>query len=394
MNTFELPSYISLVLQKLNEAGKEAYIVGGAVRDHLLGKQPHDFDVATSALPQKTMEVFAGYNMYTNGIKHGTVGVIVDHQAVEITTFRTDAEYLDNRHPDHVTFVRSLKEDIFRRDFTINAMAYHPDKGIIDYVGGQEDLKHGIVRAIGEPKKRFEEDALRILRALRFSARLNFTIEEKTEAALFSERELLQHIARERMSTEFTMLLKEKAGIAVVKKYAEILKYAADFPFENLSLSDDFFEREDSFAFRFAAVLYDLKAENGKEELKRMKLSKAEITHILYLLEEINTDLSDSLIQAEHLRKHSLEGVMELVEFQKRFGYCEEAEEVLSKLKERWESGIYSLNQLAVSGADLTEIPPAKRAGILENLLNRVILEELPNKRDVLLEEIAKMKNT
>ena len=120
---------------------------------------------------------------------------------------------------------------------------------------------------------------------------------------------------------------------------------------------------------------------------------RAEITHILYLLEEIRADLSDPLIQAEHLRKHGLEGTAELVEFQKRFGYCKEAEEVLSALKERFENGIYSLGQLAVSGADLTEIPPAKRAGILENLLDRVILEELPNKREVLLEEIAKMKN-
>ena len=166
-----LPEYIVYITDKLAEKGHEAFVVGGCVRDYLLGQCPKDYDVTTSALPEQIIECFEGERLLANGLKHGTVTVIRDDIPIEITTYRIDGDYKDHRHPEKVEFTSSLKEDLSRRDFTINAMAYSEKTGIVDYFGGKEDLKNGIIRAVGNPYIRFDEDALRILRALRFSSR-------------------------------------------------------------------------------------------------------------------------------------------------------------------------------------------------------------------------------
>nr|WP_319488152.1 CCA tRNA nucleotidyltransferase [uncultured Caproiciproducens sp.] len=202
-----IPPQVETVIQKLNNAGYEAYIVGGCVRDSILGLAPSDWDVTTSALPDETELALSGFKCIKTGIKHGTISVLINHMPVEVTTYRIDGQYSDNRHPDSVRFTRSLKEDLSRRDFTVNALAYNHFDGIIDCFDGMEDLKNRRIRCVGIPDLRFQEDGLRILRALRFSSVLEFTIERNTSLSILNNRDLLDHIARERINSEFTKLL-------------------------------------------------------------------------------------------------------------------------------------------------------------------------------------------
>lgn len=197
-----MPQEVADILVRLNGAGYQAYVVGGCVRDALLGRRPHDWDICTDALPEQVMECFPEQNVYGTGVQHGTVLLRWEGEGYEITTFRTESTYSDHRHPDQVRFVRSLEADLARRDFTINAMAYHPDTGLVDLFGGREDLQRRQIRCVGTPEQRFQEDGLRILRALRFGARYGFAIEGETAAAMHQCKELLGHIAAERILTE------------------------------------------------------------------------------------------------------------------------------------------------------------------------------------------------
>ena len=197
-----LPCGAAYVLRALRAAGHEAYVVGGCVRDSLLGRVPVDWDVTTSALPEETKAVFSGAPVIETGIRHGTVTVLVDGEPVEITTYRVDGPYSDGRRPDSVAFTRSLREDLARRDFTVNAMAWSPETGLADPFGGADDLRGGVIRSVGDPARRFQEDALRILRALRFSAALGFSVEVKTAGALRAGRALLGKVSAERITAE------------------------------------------------------------------------------------------------------------------------------------------------------------------------------------------------
>lgn len=202
-----LPENISCALDMLESAGHEAWVVGGCVRDSLMGIIPHDYDITTSALPAETEQVFAGYRLIETGLKHGTVTVLADGSPIEITTYRVDGEYRDSRRPERVTFTRNIRDDVSRRDFTMNGIAYNPKQGYFDEFGGAEDIKAGVIRCIGKPEKRFREDALRILRGLRFSASLGFEIEENTARAMHDNRELLNKISAERVLSELCGLL-------------------------------------------------------------------------------------------------------------------------------------------------------------------------------------------
>ncbi|MEE0969682.1 MAG: CCA tRNA nucleotidyltransferase [Clostridia bacterium] len=205
----KLPNEVKNVFKILRGAGYEVYIVGGSLRNILMGKDPYDWDMTTSALPGKTSEIFIkkGFTVIETGIKHGTVTVLADKMPIEITTFRLDGEYKDQRHPEKVTFTPSLSEDLARRDFTVNAMAYSDECGIIDLYGGIDDLKANILRAVGDPEKRFREDALRILRAFRFSSEHGFMIEEKTRLAITKCGKGLLKISRERICSELKRIL-------------------------------------------------------------------------------------------------------------------------------------------------------------------------------------------
>ena len=202
-----LPDEVRYIIETLEADGYDAYAVGGCVRDSLLGKEPKDWDVCTSAAPETTLGLFGRHHTIETGLKHGTVTLMLNHRPFEITTYRVDGAYSDHRRPDRVTFVDSLQKDLSRRDFTINAMAYHPSRGIVDFFDGMGDLKAGVIRCVGEAGKRFQEDALRVMRALRFAAALGFTIDSATAAAMHEGKDLLNNIAAERIADELSRLI-------------------------------------------------------------------------------------------------------------------------------------------------------------------------------------------
>ena len=216
------PEYVASIINRLENNGHEAYIVGGSVRDFILHRTPGDFDVTTSALPEQTLEIFKDLRTVPTGLKHGTVTVLSDGHPIEITTFRIDGEYRDSRHPDKVIFTDSITEDLSRRDFTVNAMAFSESRGLVDPFGGKNDLNAKIIRAVGEPKKRFSEDALRIMRAFRFAAQLGFEIEKDTLAAAAEQKNSLERIARERIGAEFIKLIcadKPAYSLGLMREY-------------------------------------------------------------------------------------------------------------------------------------------------------------------------------
>lgn len=217
-----IDSDAKIVLDRLGASGYEAYIVGGCVRDLLMGKTPSDWDICTSALPEEIKSVFSDFKTIDIGLKHGTVAVIFGEKTFEITTMRTEGKYTDNRHPSNVTFVRDIKLDLSRRDFTINAMAYNPNVGLVDVFGGENDVKKGIIKCVGEPDKRFLEDGLRIMRALRFSSVLGFEIDEKTSDSIHKNKSLLNNISRERIQTELVKLIMGEPE-NVLSEYSDVI---------------------------------------------------------------------------------------------------------------------------------------------------------------------------
>lgn len=223
MKEITVPAQVLKILQTLEASGYEAYIVGGCVRDQLLGNWPQDWDIATSAIPEQTMECFKEFDIATDGKKHGTVTVISKKRPYEITTYRADGTYSDLRRPDSVSFVSSLAEDLKRRDFTINAMAFHPGKGLIDPFNGREDLENGIIRCVGDAEKRLLEDALRIMRALRFASTLCFRIDGETRGAMKKQKNLLKSISAERLSAELTKLLQGGWVHRILMAYWDII---------------------------------------------------------------------------------------------------------------------------------------------------------------------------
>ena len=219
----KLTKNVEYILDTIEKAGARADIVGGPVRDHLLGHEPSDYDITTSATPEEVKEIFRAHHTVDTGIKHGTVSLILDGEQYEITTYRVDGEYKDFRHPESVSFTTRIEDDLARRDFTVNAMAYSKKYGLTDVFGGREDLKNGIIRAVGDPHARFSEDALRILRAIRFSSVLDFEIEKNTAQAARELSHLLSRISAERIYTEWTKILSGKNAYAVISKYKDII---------------------------------------------------------------------------------------------------------------------------------------------------------------------------
>lgn len=218
-----LPDNIRTALALLKKAGHRAYIVGGCVRDALMGKEPHDWDIATSALPEEIKSVFKSYRLIETGFRHGTVSVVIDRKPVEITTFRIDGPYSDGRHPDSVSFAPDIRYDLSRRDFTINALAYGDEEWLIDPFGGAADIRDRIIRCVGDPVLRFNEDALRILRGLRFASLMGFDIEGPTAGAMVSCSGLLKNVAQERITSEFCALLLGVNVRRVLSDFREIL---------------------------------------------------------------------------------------------------------------------------------------------------------------------------
>ena len=217
-----IPTPVLCALNTLNAAGYEAYIVGGCVRDSLLDTSPSDYDITTSATPEEMKAVLSDYKIIETGISHGTLTVLSQGNPLEITTFRCDGEYTDHRRPDSVTMTRNLREDLARRDFTVNAMAYSEKNGLIDLYNGKNDLDNRVIRCVGDASRRFEEDALRIMRALRFAATLGFSIEAETSRQIYEKAHLLSYVSAERIATEFCRLICGKNAADIILSYRDV----------------------------------------------------------------------------------------------------------------------------------------------------------------------------
>lgn len=400
------PKYIKNCIEMLEKSGYSAYAVGGAVRDTLLGKEPSDWDVTTSALPDEILSVFADFRTIPTGIKHGTVTVLLENEEngsekapVEITTFRIDGEYRDSRHPESVEFSSDLRDDLSRRDFTVNAMAYNENEGIIDAFCGQNDLKNRIIRAVGDPEKRFCEDALRILRAFRFAAQLQFEIEENTLLAAQKCAPLLKNIARERVGSEFKKLISCEGAVYSLKKMTELGIWQKLFnsPAPDIKLIESITKlRNGSFSTPLAAIIVEY-SENEKDKfLNSLRLSNSEKRLILRLCKIKNFEISENGKKSPavarrflHLYNNIYTDAKEMLIF---FSEKSSDEFVQILEVEREKNNALSISDLAVKGSDilpLTNGDFSKVGKTLEYLLASVIENpDLNTKEDLL--QIAK----
>ena len=390
------------LLDTLHRAGYAAYVVGGCVRDSLLGLTPHDWDLCTSALPQQGMELFGEEKCIPTGLQHGTVTVKQGGGLYEITTFRTEGAYTDGRHPDEVHFVPDVREDLARRDFTINAMAYNEKEGLIDPFGGQADLQSGILRAVGVPHQRFTEDALRILRLYRFAARFGFSIDPPTAQAA---QELCAHldcVSVERIEEELAKLLSAPAlaayldekilGVVLPELSPEAL--AAAKPVVDACPAG-----EQALPVRLAALLLSLGEDGTRRTLRRLRCSNACIEETAVLVREVVSGVPVSLnIYARRLLgKYNLCTVQRLAALGTALQPERSADfAALSELAERLDAdGVCCrVSQLAVNGRDLMAAGVPAGPGIrklLEALLDGVIREEYPNERQALLAAVQQL---
>lgn len=398
--TLPLSPGAAKALALLRGAGYEAWIVGGCVRDALLGLAPKDYDLATSALPEQTKAVFAAWPVVETGLRHGTVTVLLEGEPLEITTYRVDGAYSDARHPDEVTFTRSLREDAARRDFTINAMAYSAEEGLCDPFGGQEDLARGVVRAVGEPLRRFEEDALRILRLYRFAARFGFVIDEATEAAAKQLAAHLDCVSVERIEEELNKLLSAPKPGAYLEP--EVLAFVLpELPPDDLSEAREIIDAlpagAEEVTTRWAALLLPLGEDGTRKALKRLKCSNAVIDGVSTLVKEKAPRTPALSLQAKRLLgKYDLHTVQQLTALWSAL-QPERKDEFTALQKEAGtltaQSACCRVSQLAVNGRDLMAAGVAPGPGLrraLEALLEEVITGRLPNKKAELLAFAAK----
>ena len=390
------------LLDTLHRAGYAAYVVGGCVRDSLLGLTPHDWDLCTSALPQQVMELFGAQRCIPTGLQHGTVTVKQSGALYEITTFRTEGTYTDGRHPDEVHFVPDVREDLARRDLTINAMAYNEKEGLVDPFGGQADLQSGIVRAVGVPRQRFTEDALRILRLYRFAARFGFAIDPPTAQAA---QELCAHldcVSVERIEEELAKLLAASAPAAYLDK--KILSVVLPgLSSEALAAAKPVVDAcpagAENLPIRLAALLLSLGEDGIRRTLKRLRCSNALIEEAAVLVREAvpGVPVSLNIYARRLLGKYNLCTVQRIA----ALGTALQPEHAadfaaLSELAEQLDAdGVCCrVSQLAVNGRDLMAAGVPAGPGIrkvLEALLDGVIREEYPNERQALLAAVQQL---
>ncbi len=388
----KLPEDVEYIISKLLSEGFEAFVVGGAVRDFLLGDAPGDYDITTSALPSEVKDVFKNEKTVDTGIKHGTVSVVLNHKAYEITTYRIDGEYLDARHPESVSFTRNIADDLSRRDFTVNAMAYNETRGLVDMFSGEKDLKLGVIRAVGLAEKRFEEDALRILRALRFASKLDFKIEENTSKAIFEKTPLLSKVAKERIYTEWIKLLCGKGAYRIIAEYREIIKIFIP-ELDKISLPDEESFSKASYDLRFISLFYDKGVSAWLSAIEAMRADNKMKTLGKTLLENLNASLASEYEIKLMLSKIGEENTAKLIEFKSLCGKSLGMEEKLYE-KIIKSGACFRLSDMAISGNDLAEMGVwgRKTGEILEKALEAVMKGEIPNEREALREFAVKLK--
>jgi len=435
---WELPEGAAFVLRRLQEKGYRAYAVGGCVRDSLLGVRPKDWDICTSALPDEMQQVFADCHVVETGLKHGTLTVMWKHEPFEVTTFRVDGAYTDHRHPDSVTFVADVEDDLSRRDFTVNAMAWNPHDGLVDAFGGQEDLQAGLIRCVGEAEKRFREDALRILRALRFASVYGFRIEEKTAAAVHLMKDSLREVAAERIRVELAKLLCGKSAEDILRTYADVIfavlpqlgpmhGFDQKTPYHRYDVWEHTIRAvaaaEPAETLRLAMLLHD----SGKPEsfsvdesgtghaygharasvniacdvLHTLKADHHTMERVLMLVEHHDIPLSnDKPCILRRLNQFGPEGLDALISVQRADGIGKgtaDPEEINLWARQMRdavaavlaEKPCFTLRDLAVNGSDLMAagVPKGKRIGeVLNRLLQSVMAGDVRNEKDELLQ--------
>ena len=429
-----LPDYVLFCLDALENAGFPAYAVGGCVRDACLGLQPHDYDICTAALPEETKSVFAGNKLVLAGEKHGTVGVVTPGGVVEITTFRSEGDYRDNRHPGWVKFMPEVESDLARRDFTVNAMAYSPERGFADPFGGRDDLRKKVLRAVGEPATRFREDSLRILRGVRFAVKYGLTVEPATQSAMICQAGLIDNLARERVFEELCRLLPLVSAedlcrfapvlAAVIPELAPMIGFDQHSPHHAYDLFTHTAHVTaavpGNLTLRWAALLHDTgkiptftrdetgrghfyghaqkSAEIADEILHRLKAPSALREQVVTLIDRHMTKLVPEKKQLRRwLSRLGWETVQNLLLLQeadmgsKGTGNPEEMTvfpEIRELLDEiRAEDACLTLKDLAVNGNDLLALGYRGKAvgETLNALLERVLDECLPNEKAALM---------
>ena len=442
----KLPKNCERIIECLNTSGFEAYIVGGCVRDSLLKKIPSDWDICTNATPEDMKEVFKAYKLIPTGIAHGTLTVLIEKEAFEVTTYRIDGEYSDHRRPNQVSYTNQLKDDLARRDFTINAMAYHPQKGLVDYFNGKQDLEKRIVRAVGDPILRFEEDALRLLRFIRFATTLSFDYEENTLKSIPKKIHLLRYIAKERIQAELNKILcaenvaRGLYDLGVYGFYPYLVpKICHEKSFEQRGGHFlDVFEHsllatgliEDNLILRLTMFLHDIgkpytwfETEDGDKfpehevvgsalaneilrELKYDNKTRKEVVKLILHHNDIVT--TDEVSIRKMLSILGLESTklllkvkvadisahhLTFVKRQKVRAYFQKINQMIDQIIEKGEC--FSLDKLALNGNDLKAMGFQGKAikNALEYLLGEVVVDPKKNAKEILVELINKELN-
>ncbi len=438
---FSPPHGVLNALERLWQSGFEAYLVGGCVRDALLGEAPKDYDITTAATPEQMKQVFAGEKLLETGLAHGTLTLLTQDDPMEITTFRTEGGYADHRHPDSVAFVTNLREDLSRRDFTINAMAWSPTTGLVDLFGGRQDLEAGVLKCVGEPLERFEEDALRMLRLLRFAARWDFQIDPLTAEAVNQKLPQLHFVATERLAVEWLGLLAGPYAHRVLRRWPQVvflllpeLKEMVNCPQNNPYHCADVWEHTlrvvanlpQDGVLRLAGLLHDagkpasrttddngidhfrghpaVSAEISDQIMSRLRMSKAQIARVHQLVFWHDLRCEPSKKGARTLLARVGEaGLADWFALRKADtagqnpAYFETSVQKLKDLELACatclaEADCFSLKQLAINGDDLLAIgyPAGKMLGdLLNHLLEQVVAGALPNQRETLLQAAA-----
>jgi len=406
-----LPINVRIVLDALHNSGYLAYVVGGCVRDSILGKEPKDWDVTTSARPEQIIEVFKGYEVIPTGLQHGTVTIVVGGMPIECTTFRVEGCYTDGRHPDNVMFALSVEDDLMRRDFRMNAIAYNPWHGLVDVYNGIKDLDNKVICCMGNPYNRFNEDGLRILRAIRFAAQLGFEIENETSNAIHDCKHLLDNISKERIQSELCkILMSEQCGSALFALYYDVFKML--LPYTRISFGKRFTmskvtssnENGNDIVSRLTLLFDGDSSDTVYKNLKELKFGNGVITCVTQLVNHCNDPLP--------LNKHEMKLLMSKLNTEqmnrlifinkckaKRAG--EESSEFADVLRAKClfdevisNGECYSLKQLKINGNDLMDrgVPQGKDVGnMLNRILDMVINEQLENDRAALLEMADEM---
>lgn len=404
-NTINLPNDVEEIVFHLNRCGYDAYAVGGCVRDSLLGITPSDWDICTSATPAQMKTCFSEYTLLETGLQHGTVTLRYNHRSYEITTFRQDGVYLDNRRPSSVDFVTDIRDDLSRRDFTVNAMAYHPVTGLVDCYDGMKDLENKVIRCVGDAKKRFSEDALRIMRALRFASAYSFTIDDDTKKAAFLLKEHLTTIAAERICAELKKLVLSDGCYRILVEYRKIFEVfipeisAADFWEHTVRLVS---KSKKDLTVRLSLILNgisDVPSKVCAEVLHHLRFEK----RLIHDVKELLICFDKEILPTEYCVKLWLnrigptqfERLLWMREAdQKAFKHSDNKMSELECIKNIFqkillENACYTISQLAVSGQDLIAAGISEGVMIgklLQMLLEQVIANNLENKRETLLD--------